>query len=205
MSQYPPQPPQYPPQYPPGTPPPGGYPGAVPQGQQSNGLAITSLIMGILSCIPGVGLLAILFGALGMGKAKDPRVGGKGLAIVGIILGLLSIVAYAGVGYSVYWGVGKLKAMGEPGIKFFEALNKGDLTQAKAYTTGNISDADLTQLRDTIKGMGELKDPKPTKFDLKDDVLSVSGTAVFANGAKNYTFRMVKVGGVFKVDKFTLE
>jgi len=205
MSQYPPQPPQYPPQYPPGSPPPGGYPGGMPAGQQSNGLAITALIMGILSCIPGVGLLAILFGALGLGKAKDPRVGGKGLAIVGILLGLISIVAYAGVGYSVYWGVNKFKALAEPGVKFFQALNKGDMAQAKSYTTSNITDADLTQLRETVKGMGELKDPKPTNFDFKNDVLDVSGTAVFANGTKKYNFKMVKVGDTYKVDKFTLE
>src|SRR5688572_4588771 len=101
MSQYPPQPPQ-PPQYPPQAPPPPGFsPNPGPQGQQSNGLAITALIMGILSCIPGVGFLAILFGALGMGKAKDPRIGGKGLAIVGIVLGLIGIIAWAGIGYGV--------------------------------------------------------------------------------------------------------
>jgi hypothetical protein len=202
MSQYPPQPPQYPPQTPP---PPGFSPGSGPQGQQSNGLAITALIMGILSCIPGVGLLAILFGALGMGKAKDPRVGGKGLAIVGIVLGLIGIIAWAGIGYGVYWGVGKFKAMAEPGVKFFEALNKGNLTEAKTYTTGNISDAELAQLRETIKGLGELKDPKPTQFDMKDNVLNVAGTAVFSNGTKKYQFKMVKVGDTYKVDKFTLE
>ena len=95
MSQYPPPPPQ-PPQYPPqGMPPQGfppqGYPQqpyGAPQAPKSNGLAITALIMGILSCIPGVGLLAILFGLLGIGKAKDPRVGGKGLATAGLLLGL---------------------------------------------------------------------------------------------------------------------
>src|SRR5205814_3588193 len=132
MSQYP--PPQYPPPNPP--PPPGGfqqYPaGGMPPGAQaSNGLAITSLIMGILSCIPGVGLLAILFGALGIGKAKDPRYGGKGLAIVGIVLGLLSIVVYAGVGYSFYWGFGKLKSMAEPGAEFFKAVDAGDFGKAR--------------------------------------------------------------------------
>jgi hypothetical protein len=193
-------------QYPPPAPPPPGFaPGPVPQGSQSNGLAITSLIMGILSCIPGVGLLAILFGALGLGKAKDPRIGGKGLAIVGIVLGLISIVAYVAIGYGVYWGVGKFKAMAEPGVKFFEALDKGNLAEAKTYTTGNISDAELTRLRDTIKSMGELQDPKPTKFDMKDNVLDVAGTAVFEKGTKNYKFRMLKVGDQFKVDQFTLE
>ena len=80
---------------------------------------------------------------LGLGKAKDPRYGGKGLAITGIVLGLLSIVVYLGIGYTVYWGVGKFKAMAEPGVKFFQAIDKGDLTLAKTYTTGNISDAEL--------------------------------------------------------------
>ena len=205
MSQYPPQPPQYPPQYPPGTPPPAGYPGAVPQGQQSNGLAITALIMGILSCIPGVGLLAILFGALGIGKAKDPRVGGKGLAIVGIVLGLLSIVAYAGVGYFGYWGFGKLKAMAEPGAEFFKAVDAGDFTKAKQYATGNISDVDLAKARETMKTMGEYKDMKVTKGDFKNGVLDCSGTVIFEKGTKSFQFRMVQSSGVYKVDKFTLE
>src|SRR5882672_4373043 len=143
MSQYPPQPPQFPPQYPPGAQPPGmqppgGYPGGVPQGQQSNAMAITSLITGLLSCIPGVGLLAILFGALGLSKAKDPRVGGKGLAIIGIILGVISIVAYMGVGYAVYWGAGKFKEMAS-GVQFIQALNQGNIAQAKTYTTGKMS------------------------------------------------------------------
>jgi hypothetical protein len=206
MSQYPPQqPPQYPPsQFPPGSPPPGGYPGGMPQGQQSNGLAITSLIMGILSCVPGVGLLAILFGALGLGKAKDPRVGGKGLAIVGIVLGLLSLVAYAGVGYFAYWGVGKLKQM-SGGIQFMEALNRSNIDEAKTYTTGKMSDSELQQLSATIKTLGkfkELKNPN-TKWDA--DVFDVSGTAVFENGTKQAHFVMVKTGDGYKVDKLTLE
>src|SRR3954465_9932693 len=108
MSQYPPAPPQYPP----ATPPPGYNPGQ-PQGQQSNGLAITALIMGILSCIPGVGLLAILFGLLGMGKAKDPRVGGKGLAMVGLLLGLLGTIGWAYAGYKGYQGWQLVKGMVE--------------------------------------------------------------------------------------------
>src|SRR4051812_41894509 len=124
MSQYP------PPQYPPSTPPPPGFGGMQqPSQPASNGMAITSLIMGILSCIPGVGLLAILFGAMGVSKAKDPRYGGKGLAITGIVLGLLSIVVWATIGYSIYWGVGKLKALAEPGAEFFKAVHEGDFAK----------------------------------------------------------------------------
>ncbi|HEV8377974.1 MAG TPA: DUF4190 domain-containing protein [Tepidisphaeraceae bacterium] len=196
---------QYPPQYPPPAPPPGFSPGPIPQGQQSNGLAITSLIMGILSCIPGVGLLAILFGALGLGKAKDPRVGGKGLAIIGIVLGLISIVAYAGIGYSVYWGFGKLKALAEPGAEFFKAVDAGDFAKARQYATGNITDADLAKARETMKSMGAYKDMKVTQADWKNEVLDCSGTVIFEKGSKSFQFKMVKVGDVYKVDKFTLE
>jgi len=61
---------------------------------QSNGLAIASLIVGIVSfCIPLLGsLAAIVLGIVGLTRTKDPRVGGKGMAITGIVLGALSIV-----------------------------------------------------------------------------------------------------------------
>lgn len=75
---------------------------ATPSG--SNGMATTSLILGIvgfiLSFIPVVnvfGILlditAVILGAIGMGKAK--KVGkGKGGAMVGLILGALGIIIF---------------------------------------------------------------------------------------------------------------
>src|SRR4051812_23200575 len=144
MSQYPPppQPPQYPPQgMPPQGFPPQGYPGGVAQPPRSNGLAITALIMGILSCIPGVGLLAILFGLLGMGKAKDPRVGGKGLAMVGLLLGLLGTIGWAYAGYKGYQGWQLVKGMVEPAAGFIQGMTESDIPKAKSYTTANVSEA----------------------------------------------------------------
>jgi hypothetical protein len=208
MSQFPPpQQPPFPPQYPPGTPPPGGYPGGVPQPQQSNGLAITALIMGILSCIPGVGLLAMLFGALGMGKAKDPRFGGKGLAVVGLLLGLLGTIGWAYGGLKIYQGVQFLKAVAEPAAGFFQGITEGDLAKAKSYTTSNVTDAEIKSAQETMKSMGKYKNMQadPEKTSLKDGVLESSGTVIFENGTKKFHFRMVKVGNTYKVDTFTLE
>ena len=77
-------------------------PVAAPSG--SNGMATTSLILGIigfvLSFIPVInvfGILlditAVILGAIGMGKAK--KVGkGKGGAMVGLILGALGIIIF---------------------------------------------------------------------------------------------------------------
>jgi hypothetical protein len=203
MSQYP--PPQYPPPNPP--PPPGGYPGGggmPPGAQASNGLAITSLIMGILSCIPGVGLLAILFGALGIGKAKDPRYGGKGLAIVGIVLGLISIVVWGGIGYGVYWGVGKIKEMAS-GFQFVEALSRGSVAEAKTFSTGKMSDAELSKLAVEMKTLGKLKQMQNPTNSFQNNVLDIQGTGIFENGTRKVHFVMINTPTGWKVDKLTLE
>jgi prepilin-type processing-associated H-X9-DG protein len=73
----------------------GQQPVAPPPGaQQGNGMAVASLVCGIIAfCLPVIAsILAIVFGILGLSKAKDPRVGGKGMATTGIILGVASMV-----------------------------------------------------------------------------------------------------------------
>jgi len=83
---------------------PSGYPGQVQTRyamqpgdmggpRQTNGMAIASLICGILGCTFIGGILAIVFGILGLQKTKDPRYGGKGMAIAGIILGCIGMLA----------------------------------------------------------------------------------------------------------------
>jgi len=93
------QPPQYPAQ--PGMQP--QYPGAGPVAyggyqppprQDSNGMAIASLIFGIIGIVIPVlipSIIGIILGVLGLNKTKDPRVGGKGLAIAGISVSIASI------------------------------------------------------------------------------------------------------------------
>src|SRR5215813_5339276 len=103
MSQFPPPQPPPPPQFPPqpGFGPPMPYP---PQ-KQTNGLAIGSLVFGILGCVPVVtSLLAVILGFAGLRKARDPRYGGKGVAIAGLLLGLLGLVGWASAGGAAYWG-----------------------------------------------------------------------------------------------------
>jgi prepilin-type processing-associated H-X9-DG protein len=61
---------------------------------QPNGLAVASLIVGIVSfCLPVIGsIAAIVLGIVGLSRTKDPRVGGKGMATTGIVLGAVSIL-----------------------------------------------------------------------------------------------------------------
>ena len=69
----------------------------------TNGMAITGMVMGILSlvtiCCYGFPftLLGIIFSAIGLSQIKksNPRQSGKGMAIAGLICSILSFLIYA--------------------------------------------------------------------------------------------------------------
>lgn len=71
--------------------------GGPPQG---NGMAVASMVLGILAVVlcwiwflGGIlALLAIIFGAVGMSKAKKIGGRGKGAAVAGLVLGVIGIV-----------------------------------------------------------------------------------------------------------------
>jgi hypothetical protein len=82
-----------------------------PGGPQGNGFAMASMILGIVGfCVPLIcGLLAMLFGVLGLGRAKVTGTG-KGMAITGIILGFLNgIIEPSAIGYGIYYAGKKAK------------------------------------------------------------------------------------------------
>jgi len=123
-----PPPPAAPPP-PPGPPPSyGAYPGSYPPPPQQaqyggyappppsspqNGLGIAALvtaIIALLTVIGGVvlGVVAVILGFLGWGKAKRGEATNGGVAVAGIVLGFLSIVeAIAVIGLFI-WGFGEV-------------------------------------------------------------------------------------------------
>jgi hypothetical protein len=68
--------------------------------QEGNGLAVAGLVMGIIAVVLCfvpflnwvLGILAVIFGGVGMAKAN--RIGGKnkGMAIAGLILGVVGLI-----------------------------------------------------------------------------------------------------------------
>lgn len=98
--QYPPPPGYGQPQYPP--PPPGygqpayGQPAYAMQIAQPNGLALASLIAGILSltlCGTVAAIVAIVTGHMGLNRAKTlpPELARRGMALAGLIMGYISV------------------------------------------------------------------------------------------------------------------
>ena len=70
------------------------------QPTKTSGLAVTSMIMGILSVIGGAffilpPLLAVIFGHVAVGSCnKNRMLGGKGMAIAGLVMGWLCLAGW---------------------------------------------------------------------------------------------------------------
>lgn len=105
---------------PPAPQPYGGYPGYDPYGgqqpwgpQPSNGLGTAALVLGIISivgfCMYGVniilGILALIFGIIGLGRAKRGEATNRGMALAGIITGSVGIVIGAVLLGFIIWAV----------------------------------------------------------------------------------------------------
>ncbi|HWE38451.1 MAG TPA: DUF4190 domain-containing protein [Isosphaeraceae bacterium] len=180
----------------------------VPQGNPS---AVVSLVCGILGCIPLVtGLLAVIFGIVGLNKARDPYVSGKGMSIAGLVLGVISLIGWGGFGAIVYVG---WDAFGKPtkaAIEFAQELSRGDVDAAMARTTGIARDK-LVADSDAIKASGPITSLGPQSFNKtavqgQPETLKMSGITVRQDG-KNGTFTMTltRVGDDYKISDYSFK
>ena len=74
------------------------------QGPRTNGSAVASLVIGILSwflCPIVGGIAAVIFGHVARGQIRRTGEGGSGLAIAGLILGYAHIAVYGA--FAVFW------------------------------------------------------------------------------------------------------
>jgi hypothetical protein len=103
----------YPDAYPPAAAP-SPYTGYAPSpNAPSNGLGIASLvtaIIALLSVVGGIvlGVVAVILGFLGWGKAKRGEANNGGVAVAGIVLGFLSIIEAIVVIGLFIWGFGEV-------------------------------------------------------------------------------------------------
>jgi hypothetical protein len=110
---YPPQPDQVPPQ--PGQGPAGGYPpaGYSPARPRRNGMGTTALVLGVVALTLVVlllfsplgaflGLLAVLFGILGVMRANRGEADNRGQAVAGLVTGGIALLV--GVFFTISFG-----------------------------------------------------------------------------------------------------
>jgi Domain of unknown function (DUF4190) len=196
------------------SPPPPLPPGAIDYGQGSaphrtNGAAIASLVLGIVGCVPFlIGLLAILFGFIGIRKSRDLSLGGKGLAVAGLILGIISVLGWGGFSLFLGYGYNESKPADAVARQFLQDVTAGNINAALANSTG-IPAAQLQTQNTQMAPFGTLQSVSFSSFNISDFngqlTMRVGGTAAFSNGPRTCTFTLVKIGGVYKVNSYWVQ
>jgi len=162
-------------------------------------------------CVPVItGLFAIVFGWLGVRRARDPQSGGKGFAVAGIALGIVSIVGWAVFG-AIMMAIVNASAPGRNVARqFLKDMSSGNVAAAKAQSVPGMSQAELTSASQQLQPWGALKDVTFTGINMEanagsDTTLHLNGTATFANGRHNCEVKLVKQSGIYKVKAYSLE
>jgi hypothetical protein len=129
-----------------------GYPGYTPPPTgPSNGLGTASLVVAIVALITLVGgvvlgVVAVILGFLGWGRAKRGEANNGGVAVAGIVLGFLSIIEAVAVIAFAVWGFDRAG-----GSDYLECLsNAGAEQQAIQQCIDRFTDKVENELSITI-------------------------------------------------------
>lgn len=98
-------------------------------------LAVASMLAALLSCIPGVGLIAAVLGIVALYRigGSGGRQGGKTLAGVGMAIGLIASSMYLAVTLGIRQAyAGYRDNMARPTAVYLKAIESGDLAAACA-------------------------------------------------------------------------
>lgn len=194
----------------PNTPPPPPGPGASappPAAPRGNGAAVASLIFGLLGCIPEVtGLLAIVFGVVGLRRARKPNVGGKGLAASGLTLGILSVVVWS-IGLVLAGAAWSQSGPARDAARAYVAdFNRHDVPAILNASTQAVTQTQVERLDDRLRPLGNLRD-----VSFSGGVVGyahghlqcrLTGIARYNNGEAQFVMTVVKIDDVWKVNEF---
>jgi hypothetical protein len=186
--------------------PPGMVPGYPPR---TSGAAITSLVCGLLLCVPALsGLLAIIFGIVGMSATRNPMVRGRGMAIAGLILGILNFLMWAG-GTEVWWK--NTAPERAAATQFINDLAAGNATAAAAECTDKVTADQLKTAMDWFTQQGPVQKIVAIGFANQNannpmNPAGAAGAITFTSGQKHkFSIQFTNDQGTLKVDGFTFQ
>jgi hypothetical protein len=183
----------------------------MPPQSKPNGWAISSLVCGILGCIPFItGVLAIIFGIVGIKKSSDPQRGGRGLAIAGLVLGLVSIVLWGLFGSGIYALMSGTGPARDQARAFITDLSKADVASAQSRCTKKVDRDEIQRVADHMKDWGALKGMTILGVNMSASTgqqtkTQVSGSVEFDNLRKGFMATLVKEAEQWKIDSFSFE
>jgi hypothetical protein len=131
--------------------------GVYAQSPRTSALAVSSLVFGIVCCLPGTGLLATILGGAGLVRISQSqgRLSGRVMSFIGVALGLLSTMFWLAivVGASQAVQIAKGRIF-EPAGADLRAMESGDWATARRLldkkTSSAVTDDQFKAFRDEV-------------------------------------------------------
>jgi len=179
----------------------------LPPAGRTSAAAITSLVCGLIMCVPFVtGLVAIITGFVGISSTSNPAVKGRGMAVAGLILGFLSIA-----GWGLFGGGMLVLMQGSKPQRIFAKqyladLSAGNIDQCVQHSSSRLTKDQLQAFAKQAQGWGTLNDTTVVAFSLNNNSGTfngvVSGACKFSGGPHTFSMALIKDSGALKVDTF---
>jgi hypothetical protein len=172
---------------------------------RTSGASITSLVLGILLCIPATSIVAIVFAVVGLKATRNRTVRGRGLAIAGLVLGIIGVVGWAGVGLFVWFLVAGSAAPRAALHDFVGNVASGNLAAASAQCEPSvIPTSAIGTLHGAMAPYGTYVDLTSSSVNLRaepgGEVCELRGTIQFTLGVHSFNSTLQKdLSGAWKV------
>src|SRR5581483_5761280 len=120
--------------------------------------AVISLVLGLCFFIPVLsGLLAVIFGIVGLKRSRDDSVGGRGPAAAGTVLGLISTAIWLAIIIPVTSTWINSRPQKELARKFIEDLSRKDIPAAAALSASTLGWDQMGNLSTRLTTFGEYR------------------------------------------------
>jgi hypothetical protein len=187
-----------------------GY-GQWPQPSRTSAAAVTSLVCGIVGCVPVItSLVAVITGIIGLKATKDPAVRGRGIAIAGLILGILGLLGWGAAGVGGGYAFVATRPQRAMAHDFVYDLANGQVDAAAAMCDAGVTHDQLQAASDGMKkwGGGQIISVTYTGLSTFNGVetADIAGM-ITVSGSTTHNFRVaiVNAGGTWKISSFSIQ
>jgi hypothetical protein len=177
---------------------------------RTSAAAITSLVTGLLLCIPLVTqVAAIVSGILGFRATAKPHVSGRGFAIAGLVLGVVGLLGWAGVGFAGYSAFEASGPVRETARTWIEDVAAGDTDAAIASSVPALQRADVAAMTPYLmEHGGMLQSVSFSRFNVRtlngQTSWTLGGTADFDGEDAAFEIVLVSAGDSYLVRNFNI-
>jgi hypothetical protein len=170
-----------------------------------SGVALASLILGFLGCVPLASLVAVVLGVMGIAATKGGKKSGRGFAVFGIVLGLVGMIAWSCSGVMFWGGWSLYSAFAEPANVthgFLEDLS-ANRAAAAAEKADGMAPEELEGKIKFVKDQGGYQKMSDEHWTMHEGESALRGTVIFGKGSCKLEADLKLIAGKWKLLRVT--